>query len=218
MAISNVAVFGGAFLTPVIVGKITVTMGWEWIFYFIAIIAGVALPFVVLFVPETAYTRADHLNTDIEGDFERSHLPSSDTEAQSSSSEENKRPEVSDEQPSAPNGDLPAAEAGQGRQDTVPAKVTFLQSLKLFNGRKTDEKFIKLLLRPFPLFFHPAVVWVCWSSAVRLWTVAPSQVCIWLTLKLLGLFNSRCHNRMDLLHWCHPGCPLPWATSVVRPT
>ena len=157
MAISNVAVFGGAFLTPVIVGKITVTMGWQWTFYFIAIIAGVTLPFVILFVPETAFRRADYLNTDFEGDSERSRLPNSGAAAPSSSSEEPKGPENSDEQPSPANGSPPAAEDGQ---TAIPPKATFLQSLKLFNGRKTDEKFFKLLLRPFPLFLHPAVMWV----------------------------------------------------------
>jgi MFS family permease len=50
--------FGGAFFTPVIVGKITHTLGWQWTFYFIAIFSAVILPFVILFVPETAYRRA----------------------------------------------------------------------------------------------------------------------------------------------------------------
>jgi MFS family permease len=31
MAVSNLALFGGAFFTPVLVGKIADTMGWEWV-------------------------------------------------------------------------------------------------------------------------------------------------------------------------------------------
>lgn len=57
MALSNLALFGGAFFTPVLVGKITSTIGWEWSFYLVAIFAGALLPLVFFFVPETAFTR-----------------------------------------------------------------------------------------------------------------------------------------------------------------
>jgi len=35
----------------------------------------------------------------------------------------------------------------------------FWPQLRLFTGRKSDENLFKILLRPFPLFFHPAVAW-----------------------------------------------------------
>jgi MFS family permease len=51
-------------------------------------------------------------------------------------------------------------------------KATFVQSLALFNGRKTDESFWKLLLRPFPLFFQPAFFWACLIQGLMIgWTV-----------------------------------------------
>ncbi|KAK1138890.1 hypothetical protein N8T08_001679 [Aspergillus melleus] len=57
------------------------------------------------------------------------------------------------------------------RQET-PSKASYHQSLKPFNGRKTDENFFKLLLRPFPLFFHPAILWACLiQGAIIGWTV-----------------------------------------------
>jgi hypothetical protein len=31
--------------------------------------------------------------------------------------------------------------------------------LRLFTGRKSNESLFKILLRPFPLFLHPAVLW-----------------------------------------------------------
>lgn len=46
MAATNFALFGGAFMTPVIVGKMTNTIGWRWSFHFVAIFAGVMLPLV----------------------------------------------------------------------------------------------------------------------------------------------------------------------------
>lgn len=141
MALSNVALFGAAFLTPVVAGKITHTLGWEWTFYFVAIFAGVALPFTFFFVPETAYRRAGHIRTD----FEYS----------------NDQPTVSESQ-NQPSKREDASSPHQRSRELadVPAKASFLQTLKPFNGRKTDENFFKLLLRPFPLFFQPAILWV----------------------------------------------------------
>lgn len=46
MAVTNFALFGGAFMTPVVVGKMTSTIGWRWSFYFVAIFAGLVLPLV----------------------------------------------------------------------------------------------------------------------------------------------------------------------------
>jgi len=41
-----------------------------------------------------------------------------------------------------------------------------------FNGRKTDENFWKLMFRPIPLFFHPAILWACLIQGVLIgWTV-----------------------------------------------
>lgn len=64
MAFSNVALFGGSFLTPVVAGKIAATMSWQWTFYFVAIFTGAALPLTFFLVPETAFRRPDYLNTD----------------------------------------------------------------------------------------------------------------------------------------------------------
>src|SRR5271155_4718962 len=65
MALTNLAVFGGAFFTPILVGKITISIGWAWSFYFVAIFSGVCLPLVIFFIPETAFRRSSHLNTDM---------------------------------------------------------------------------------------------------------------------------------------------------------
>jgi MFS family permease len=64
MAVSNVSLFGAAFLTPVVVGKVTKSLGWQWSFYLVAIFLGASFPLTFFFVPETAFRRPDHLNTD----------------------------------------------------------------------------------------------------------------------------------------------------------
>lgn len=165
MALSNVALFGAAFLTPVIGGKISYELGWQWTFYLLAIFGGIALPFMVLFVPETAFRRASRFNTDYEGDSNRSEALSGYPQGKNSSdgaeghqslglSEGREDKEILSEL----NGNT--AHAPTDQPGHIPEKDSFVKSLRLFNGRKTDENFFKLLLRPFPLFLHPGILWV----------------------------------------------------------
>lgn len=164
MALSNLALFGGAFFTPVIVGKITHTIGWQWSFYLIAIFSAALLPLVIFFVPETAYRRNSSLNTDyvVEESFSRR------------ASE--KRTSASVSQPDSINnhsGERDNRRVNSQVHDAIiPPKVSFAKSLLPFNGRKTDENFFKLVLRPLPLFFHPAVFWACLIQGALIgWTV-----------------------------------------------
>ena len=165
MALSNLALFGGAFFTPIIVGKITATLGWQWSFYFISIFAGAILPFLFFFVPETAFRRAEHLNTDVTGEHQN-HVAIELPEKRIEQSPAGSGP-TSFEQ-DCDNRQL----ADDNIQTTIPRKATFAQSLLPFNGRKTDENFFKLLLRPFPLFLHPAIFWGCLIQGTLIgWTV-----------------------------------------------
>ena len=155
MAFTNLAVFGGAFFTPIVVGKITRDLGWTWTFYFVAIFMAATLVPLVLFCPETAYRRDDRLNTDI---------------VAGNASSKSEGPSHSSIEPSSQNG-----EHGAPNQKTSPRswntlqrignantpKKTFAETLHLFDGRKTDESYWKLLLRPFPILANPAFVWGC---------------------------------------------------------
>jgi MFS family permease len=162
MALTNVALFGGAFLTPVIVGKVTHEMGWPWTFYFIAIFMAIMLPLVVFFVPETAFKRANHLNTDMEQDTPKrkslenhsspSHTPPPSTAA--SNTEKN-----------------PASNVHHNTQHHPP-RISYAKTLLPFNGRKTDESFLKLLIRPLPLFLHLGILWAALIQGIIIgWTV-----------------------------------------------
>ncbi|KAF7715482.1 Uncharacterized protein PECH_007039 [Penicillium ucsense] len=161
MAVSNVALFGAAFLTPVIVGKMTATIGWEWSFYFVAIFLAASLPLMIFFVPETAYRRPDYLNIDLK----RASIRGASTESNLALRNEPKPldPELSAD---------PSTKNTKVNTTLVPPKDSFLRSLRPFTGRKTDESFWKLLLRPFPLFFHPGILWACLIQGVVIgWTV-----------------------------------------------
>ena len=164
MALSNLALFGGAFFTPVVIGKITHTIGWEWSFYLIAIFTGVLFPLVFFFVPETSYRRKTSLNTD---------FAANESTAQTA----REKPSNADmSHPSSINNHLSEGDdrvlTSQSENIVTPPKVSFAKSLLPFNGRKTDENFFKLILRPLPLFFHPAVLWACLIQGTLIgWTV-----------------------------------------------
>lgn len=141
-------------------GKITHTIGWEWSFYLIAIFAGALLPLVVLFVPETAFVRP---GDQISSDTLFHHLNEDRELPNANHSNGNSNPSSFEEKEDHPDHSI-------GRHP--PPKATFLQSLLPFNGRKSDVNFFKLLLRPFPLFFHPAVLWACLIQGTLIgWTV-----------------------------------------------
>jgi MFS family permease len=180
MAVSNVALFGGSFLTPVFVGKITDSLGWQWTFYFVAIFTGVAFPFMFFFVPETAFRRANYLNTDFSGkvdydqfqhDSRHHSLSESQTpldgvpggDGHSSSDPRNQLTDYEKDDGAVHNGEAP-----QHRS----TNTSYWRRLALFNGRKTEESFFKLLLRPFPLFLQPGVLWVSHN------TLEPVTACI----------------------------------------
>jgi MFS family permease len=156
MALTNFAVFGGSFLTPVIVGKMAKDIGWKWSFYFVGIFTAAAFPFLVFLVPEMAYHRDDALNTDM------GIVPLGNTilvAPQVTAPGQDRDTTGLDNIDAKDATSLDSSEKGITARRTQPVKATFLQSLAPFNGRKTDESFWKLFLRPFPLFFHPAIFW-----------------------------------------------------------
>lgn len=172
MALSNLALFGGAFFTPVVVGKITHTLGWQWSFYFIAIFSGVLLPFVILFVPETAYQRAAYLNTDLTGEEGMNRRPHLETGHELSAEGTPVHPSSPNEYLEKHTGDIESRQLTRSARGPIPQKMTFAKTLLPFNGRKTDENFFKLLLRPIPLFLHPAIIWGCLIQGTLIgWTV-----------------------------------------------
>ncbi|GAP90502.1 putative major facilitator superfamily transporter [Rosellinia necatrix] len=155
MAFTNLAVFGGAFFTPILVGKITHTIKWWWTFNLVSIFCAASLVAVFLFCPETAYRRDAYLNTDMASFATRGDRSMHNWV------------EAAPGQPGAVSDSSDPAPSGAIRR-----KKTFRRSLALFDGRKTDESFIKLLFRPLPLFAQPAFLWAALIQGTMIgWTV-----------------------------------------------
>jgi MFS family permease len=174
MAMANLAVFGSAFFTPILVGKITHTIHWQWTFYLVAIFMGVSLPFVYFFVPETAYVRSAHLNLDMAS----SHNISRKEVDLDEFEEPNAEAEASNTSPTSPEKVQKTTSTTQEQSlphtstNGTEGKKTFKETLSLFSGRKSNESFWKLFLRPLPLFAHPAILWACLIQGTMIgWTV-----------------------------------------------
>ena len=104
-------------------------------------------PLIVFFVPETAYRRPEYLNLDISS---KDNLNTSGIQGSS----EEKFDDI----------DVP--------EHIMPEKDSFLKTLLPFNGRKTDDTFWKIFLRPLPLIFHPAIFWGMLTQGTLIgWTV-----------------------------------------------
>ena len=139
------------------------------------------LGFILVFflVPETAYRRARSLNLDLlaeDGSSSESIGPSQTSSTKDVEEKSVQSPRVT---------------------EITHSKDSYVTRLMPFNGRKTDESFFKLLLRPFPLFLHPAVVWACLTQGVIIgWTV---MVGVILSLIFLGpplFFNEEKAGKM----------------------
>jgi hypothetical protein len=148
MAVSNFCVFGGAFFTPVLVGVIADRIGYVWTFYFVAILVGAMLPLVILFVPETSFKRESRFDIDTMGNLVAADGRALDvldtTPPDYPSRSTDQKPPATSSKP------LPS--------NSPPHKPT---SLALFNGRYTTTPYLPLLLRPFPLFLHPGILFSC---------------------------------------------------------
>lgn len=110
---------------------------------------------VVFFCPETAYKRDQSLNTDMGVDFQTGHQLRTFSEGSDSPPAQG--------QSTADEEKLVGRSTQQGQNGAaaeIPKQKTFTESLALFDGRKTDESFWKLLFRPFVLLIaQPAFLW-----------------------------------------------------------
>ncbi|OAL06539.1 MFS general substrate transporter [Phaeosphaeriaceae sp. SRC1lsM3a] len=162
MAVSNFCVFGGAFFTPVVVGVISARLGYEWSFYLVAILTAAMLPAVYFGVPETTWVREEGWGVDSLGNLigvEMSKKAGTESGIREGQEQigENKVPASTD---SEDQHNTPESST------TPERKFTFRDSIALFNGRKSEEPFLRLFLRPFSLFLHPSIVWACLVQGV----------------------------------------------------
>ncbi|KAI0383291.1 MFS general substrate transporter [Hypomontagnella monticulosa] len=161
IAIWNMFLLCGISGGALIAGYIIEDQGWQWTLIWCAIIFGILLPLVILFVPETAYRRQG---------YEQQLAARGATTTQDAKTETSEKKDASSEQESAR---VETVETGV----TTEPKESFLQSLRLWSGIYTDTPLWKIFLRPCVIFFYPAVLWAFLLYGVTLtWIVVFSVV------------------------------------------
>ncbi|KAI5846616.1 major facilitator superfamily domain-containing protein [Morchella snyderi] len=169
IAFYNLSFLGSTYFMPVLGGYISMHHGWRAQFQIISAFLGPIVFLIFFLVPEHAYNRPAIFNTDYATEDNLSDL---------------------DEHLGQANAAVSGAAAKEANTDTSEAamepvspgdraevKKTFLQELKLYNGRFSDENFFKLLLSPLALFLYPATIWgFLFQGSFITWGIAVSVV------------------------------------------
>ncbi|KAH6720575.1 MFS transporter-like protein [Leptodontidium sp. 2 PMI_412] len=121
-------------LASVVCGPITTNLGWKYLFHiFVAISAGQTI-LQILFVPETTYNRAKKYEIDeLATGYEEAELE---------------------------KGPRSQELENTTTRQTIPAKYTFWQNLRLFNGTYSDENFVQLVIAPFAVCSNLSVLYI----------------------------------------------------------
>ncbi|KAK4704003.1 hypothetical protein P7C70_g2209, partial [Phenoliferia sp. Uapishka_3] len=152
-AIWGFALLAGINITPIVNGYlIPSSLGWKWCFWLMTIFFGIALVLIILFVPETAFDRSTVYDTDDGRSLADVGAVNHATEELEKSTEP--KPTIEHvENGSSTNSKYP---------NYLPAKSIW-QELAPYSGYKSKENFLKLVFRPFPFWFSPAVWWAIFS-------------------------------------------------------
>ncbi|RPA91821.1 MFS general substrate transporter [Choiromyces venosus 120613-1] len=201
IAFYNLTFLGSTYFTPVLGGFISTKHGWRSQFQIISAFLGPALILVILLVPEHAYNRPAIFNTDLGSVDNLSEL---DEQLAKTSSARTEQVVEVDEKSATGNGagvmrpdegvasgsgskaggiasttetpgsltDEPAIVADSGEK-----RKTWVQELRVYNGRFSDESFFKLIFAPFALFLYPATLWAFSLQGTFItWTIAVAVV------------------------------------------
>lgn len=174
--IYTLLLLGGKNLIPLVSGFVANSLGWHWIFWILAIIAGTFMLLTFLFVHETWWERIAVPNQRsikesemAERARQQMHRPA--WQPHPDSSEHTRDCETI-------NNDMPAA-AGKDVESetdsrTVFERKPFFANLAVYTGRKCDSSWPKVFLRPFALYIYPPILFstllygtsVVWLSVI----------------------------------------------------
>jgi hypothetical protein len=117
-------------------------------FKIIAGFSGLAVLLILFACPEHTYNRAAVYETDVTSD---DNLPATSSEAIDSEKNDAIVEEADRTETGTPNSST--------KVGTNETKKTFLQELRPFNGRFSNDNFFQLIARPFVCFCYPATIW-----------------------------------------------------------
>lgn len=152
VAFWNMFLLSGISAGTLIASYVIQNLGWQWCFWICAIFYVVLIFLTIFICPETCYNRAKPLAVQ--------------PKVKSVKDEEAGRDDAtySEKQSDEMKGTAESKDvSGTARRSTgssneaIPARMSYLRSLRVFSGRYSNASLLKITLRPFVLFFYPAV-------------------------------------------------------------
>lgn len=134
--------------SAIIVGPITVNLGWHYLFHILIAFTALEVVLLVLFVPETAYIRDRRYEIDELAEDNLSDLAVVERRHQGGSDEK------------ATEDEAVRVETNASSPPVFRPKKTFIQELSVMNGSFSDDNIIQLLLAPFAVCANFAVLWI----------------------------------------------------------
>ncbi|CAK7236340.1 hypothetical protein SBRCBS47491_009604 [Sporothrix bragantina] len=154
LALWHFALAGGNSLGQVIASQIVAGQGYPWAFRYAVIFMAAYVVGLFFLSPETTYVRASKYDTDV---LELLSNELSEGEARPVGDKAHTDEKTAAVSASASASDIEAA----GRP--VEQKTSYAQSLRVYNGRFSDENYFKALIAPFATYMLPGVVWAAYS-------------------------------------------------------
>ncbi|KAH8810615.1 major facilitator superfamily domain-containing protein [Xylogone sp. PMI_703] len=153
LALWHFGLAGGNAIGQVIGSQIAAAQSWHWAFNYVVIVLS-AYTIALFFVsPETTYNRPAKYNTD----FYESLSADSASDLGSNTSELGEKAEDKTAVSSSVFVD-------EETQSAPPEKkMTYWQSLRVYNGRFSDENYWRSLISPFSAYLLPAVSWTAFA-------------------------------------------------------
>lgn len=145
IAFWNLCLLAGVSAGSLISGYIIDGPGWKWCFWVCAIMYGILTFLIFFFVPETSYKRA---NTAIV----QPESPKACQEVDEKVDDVMHLDKINALQPAD------AFTSTDPPNSIPPAKLSKWQSLRLYTGRHSNAPLWRIFIRPFVLFFYPAVL------------------------------------------------------------
>jgi len=188
IGIYTLLLLGGKNLVPLVSAAIIQTMGWRWVFWIVAVIVGLNLGLLFLFVPETFWDRRGLLAGASSGSRPEAELQAANrSESAPASSPSTASTIVDGRSPgdhrADPAGRRPATGEATGEEALTQLEkpdsvrpASFRSSLALYKGRQQKVGWFRTAFRPFVLFAYPAVLWstVVYSLSVG-WLIVLSE-------------------------------------------
>ncbi|KAF5010122.1 hypothetical protein FDECE_3708 [Fusarium decemcellulare] len=164
LALWHFGLSGGNALGQVIASQVVEGQSYIWAFRYAVIFMSAYIILLFLLIPETTYNRPEKFDTDIR---EILADDSDQVDVQSPGSEKAKAE-------AAAVVDTSDTESGA----TSEKRKTWLQGLKLYNGRFNDENYLRAILSPFVTLILPAVHWAAYAYGLTVAFSAAISVCL----------------------------------------